>query len=159
MQQTGGRKQDEFVRISREQGLKVTPQRTAVYEAVAALDTHPSAEEVYRIAKKKLPHISFDTVNRTLLTFAEHGIIEILESVSGVRRFDPNIDQHHHLQCVRCGKVIDFEYQGYNDLPVPERVRQDFTVVKTRVCLTGICRECGKKEQSRGDSLRGDNAG
>ena len=134
--------QDEFVRISREQGLKVTPQRVAVYEAVASLDTHPSADEVYRIVKKKLSHISFDTVNRTLLTFAEHGIIEILESVSGVRRFEPNLSQHHHLQCVRCGKIIDFEYQGYNDLPVPDHVQEEFTVVKKRVCLTGFCGEC-----------------
>lgn len=157
MQQKGG--WDEFVRISREKGLKVTPQRTAVYEAVADLDTHPPAEEVYRIVKKKLPNISFDTVNRTLLTFAEHGIIEILESVSGVRRFDPKLEQHHHLQCVRCGKVIDFEYQEYNDLPVPERVRQDFTVVKTRVCLTGICRHCEETMQSRGSGQTGDNAG
>lgn len=134
--------QDEFGRISREQGLKVTPQRAAVYEAVASLDTHPSADEVYRIVKKKLSHISFDTVNRTLRTFAEHGIIEILESVSGVRRFEPNLCQHHHLQCVRCGKIIDFEYQGYNDLPVPDHVQEEFTVVKKRVCLTGFCGEC-----------------
>ena len=134
--------QDEFVRISREQGLKVTPQRAAVYEAVASLDTHPSADEVYRIVKKKLSHISFDTVNRTLRTFAEHGIIEILESISGVRRFEPNLGQHHHLQCVRCGKIIDFEYQGYNDLPVPDHVQEEFTVVKKRVCLTGFCGEC-----------------
>lgn len=134
--------QEEFVRISREQGLKVTPQRAAVYEAIASLDTHPSADEVYRIVKKKLSHISFDTVNRTLLTFAEHGIIEILESISGVRRFEPNLGQHHHLQCVRCGKIIDFEYQGYNDLPVPDHVQEEFTVVKKRVCLTGFCGEC-----------------
>lgn len=137
--------QEDFVRISREQGLKVTPQRAAVYEAVAVLDTHPSADEIYRIVAKKLPNISFDTVNRTLLTFAEHGIIDILESVSGVRRFEPNLGQHHHLQCVRCGKVIDFEYTEYNDLPVPESVKREFTVVKKRVCLTGFCSQCSRK--------------
>lgn len=132
-----------FKEICREKGLKITPQRTAVYGAIADLKTHPSADEVFQRVREKIPHISFDTVNRTLLTFSECGIIDIIESSSGVRRFDPQTEQHHHLHCTVCGKIIDFSNSDFDNLKIPKDLRKQFNVVKTRVFLTGICRDCG----------------
>jgi len=106
------------------------------------LDTHPTADAIYQIVKKEYPHISFDTVNRTLLTFSEIGIVDVVEIFGGAKRFDPNVESHHHLHCTRCGKVFDFYNRAYDNLKVPKAVDAQFKVVSKRVVLKGVCKKC-----------------
>ncbi len=63
----------EFLNKCKRAGLKITPQRIAIYKEVLESGNHPSAEDIYRKVKEFHPGISFDTVNRTLLTFADMG--------------------------------------------------------------------------------------
>jgi len=60
----------QFTSQCREAGLKVTPQRIAIYRELLQTDEHPSAEMLYEKVKKTFPSISLDTVNRTLLTLS-----------------------------------------------------------------------------------------
>jgi Fe2+ or Zn2+ uptake regulation protein len=62
-----------------ENRLKITPQRSAVYQELLMTDDHPNAEAVYRRVKKSFPHISLDTVSRTLLTLNRIGIADVLD--------------------------------------------------------------------------------
>ncbi|MFW5636528.1 MAG: Fur family transcriptional regulator [Thermodesulfobacteriota bacterium] len=132
----------EFVDICHEHGLKVTPQRVTIYREIINMDTHPTADAIYQIVKKEYPNISFDTVNRTLQTFADIGLVDVMEVFGGAKRFDPNVDDHHHLHCIRCGHVIDFSNRTYDELDVPEEIQQEFTVLGKRVVLKGICKAC-----------------
>jgi transcriptional regulator len=59
---------ERFYKKAKEHGLKITPQRTAIYRELLKAKDHPSANIIYREIVKKIPDISFDTVNRTLLT-------------------------------------------------------------------------------------------
>jgi Fur family peroxide stress response transcriptional regulator len=133
-----------FLQICQEHHLKVTPQRVAIYQELLNSDTHPTADAIYQIVKKEYPNISFDTVNRTLLTFAEIGIVDVVEIFGGAKRFDPNVTNHHHLHCTQCGKIIDFQNRAYDNLKVPEGVHEQFQVISKRVVLKGICRACHK---------------
>ena len=81
---------DVFIQKCRENGLKITPQRCAIYKEIYGADNHPSAEEVYQSIHVEHPNISYDTVNRTLLTFADVGLVDIVKGQKGPRRFDPN---------------------------------------------------------------------
>ncbi len=137
-------KTHEFVQICQEHHLKVTPQRVAIYQELLNSDTHPPADAIFQIVKRKYPNISFDTVNRTLLTFADIGIVDIVETFGGAKRFDPNVKNHHHLHCTQCGKVIDFFNRDYDNLAVPEGVHKKFQVISKRVVLIGICNACIK---------------
>ncbi|MBE0677126.1 MAG: transcriptional repressor, partial [Bacteroidales bacterium] len=60
----------------RERGLKVTPQRLAVFEAVDMLHDHPTAEEVGQFIRKKYPDIATGTVYKTLETLVEKDILK-----------------------------------------------------------------------------------
>jgi Fur family peroxide stress response transcriptional regulator len=142
--ETHKNKIQEFVQICREHQLKVTPQRVAIYKELVDSKSHPTADAVYQILKREYPGISFDTVNRTLLTFAEIGIVAIVEIFGGAKRFDPQVANHHHLHCTRCGKIIDFYSRIYDDLDIPEEVSEQFKVIDKRVVLKGICNECRK---------------
>ena len=137
----------DFIKICKEKDLKLTPQRIAIYNAIIDLDTHPSADEVYRIVIQQFSTISFDTVNRTLRTFAEIGIIDIIESSSGVRRFDPDTTRHHHIHCRICGGIIDFESTEYDNLLVPKKIKTEYKIDRVKVTLSGICTACQQAEE------------
>jgi Fur family peroxide stress response transcriptional regulator len=134
----------EFMQICHEHQLKVTPQRVAVYQGLLDSDRHPTADVIYQMVTREFPSISFDTVNRTLLTFAKIGIVDVVEIFGGAKRFDPNVTQHHHLHCAQCGRIFDFYSPAYDDLKVPEEVQRDFQVISKRVVFKGICRKCRK---------------
>jgi Fur family peroxide stress response transcriptional regulator len=122
--------------------LKITPQRCAIYKEIYRAQNHPSAEDVYRSIHVEYPNISYDTVNRTLLTFASVGLVDIVKGRSGPRRFDPNTDSHHHIYCVDCGEIVDFYNEEYDDLKIPDDIQQEYDIVSKRVVLKGICKKC-----------------
>ncbi|MGD8666198.1 MAG: transcriptional repressor [Desulfobacterales bacterium] len=133
-----------FLDICHQHQLKVTPQRVAIYQELLKSDTHPTADSVYQIVKREYPNISYDTVNRTLLTFAKIGVVDVVETFGGAKRFDPNVANHHHLHCTQCGKIIDFQNQVYDNLKVPEGISDNFQVISKRVVLKGLCKTCLK---------------
>ncbi len=147
MQRTNQTKQiDKFLEICRQHNLKITPQRTSVYRAVMNAENHPSADDIFQIVKHEYPNISFDTVNRTLITFTRIGLLTVTESYKGARRFDPNLEDHHHMHCLKCGSIVDFMSDEFDQLMAPKQLMQKFaTVLSSRVIFTGICLDCHNK--------------
>jgi len=149
MQLEGAEKKlDNFRQVCKKHGLKITPQRIAIYKEILNSKNHPSADEVFQTLKGDFSNISYDTVNRTLLSLAEIGLIDVVKSPGGARRFDPNPDIHHHLHCVKCGKIIDFTSEVCDKLKIPEEIQSQFTVLSKRVVLNGICKECRQKHNA-----------
>lgn len=140
---------DFFWRRSREYGLKITPQRTAIYQELLKAKDHPSADDIYKRIVKKIPNISFDTVNRTLLTFSQIGITNVVEGYGQPKRYDPDLDLHHHFRCTRCNEIIDFHNEDYDNLIVPQEILGQFTVFQKKVVLEGLCDQCEKNVQKR----------
>jgi Fur family peroxide stress response transcriptional regulator len=136
---------ESFKEKCRMNDLKITPQRTAIYEELLKAKDHPSADVIYRRVRKNLPTISFDTVYRTLLSFSEMGIADVVEGYGEPKRFDPDTREHHHFRCVKCGNIIDFHSELYDNLEIPEKIRKEFTVTKKRIILEGICKDCRKE--------------
>lgn len=136
----------QFIETCRHHQLKITPQRVAIYRALVQSKQHPTADAMFRTVKEEFPNISFDTVNRTLLTFAGIGVVDLVEVFGGPKRFDPDLADHHHLHCVACGRIIDFEYERYAHLEVPPAIAQNFTVLGKRVVLKGLCEACSQKQ-------------
>jgi len=136
---------DIFYHRAKEHGLKITPQRTIIYQELLQAKDHPSADILYKRLVKKIPNLSFDTVNRTLLTFSQIGIANIVEGYGQPKRYDPNIDTHHHFRCIKCHNIIDFQNKAYNNITVPEEIQKEFTVLNKKVVLEGFCNKCKKK--------------
>jgi len=134
---------------SKKHGLKITPQRTAIYQELLKAKDHPSADIIYKRLIKRVPNISFDTVNRTLLTFSRIGIANIVEGYGQPKRYDPYVDTHHHCRCIYCNTIIDFQNKAYDKLTVPQDIKKQFTVFNKKVVLEGICDRCRKKVLKR----------
>ncbi len=129
----------------REAGLKVTPQRIAVYRALIESKEHPSAEMLHRKVKKIFPSISLDTVNRTLLTLAEIGAAFVVEGSGDPKRFDGGLEKHQHFKCVKCRRIIDFHHEPFDDISIPKNISRRFIILKKTVYLEGICDLCREK--------------
>jgi Fur family transcriptional regulator, peroxide stress response regulator len=140
-------KLDMFIQNCRHRGLKVTPQRMAVYKTLVESKEHPSAEMVWGSVRRLFPGISLDTVNRTLLTLAEIGSAFIVEGSGDVRRYDGQMDNHQHFKCVKCKKVFDFHYEPFDDIKMPASITTKFRILRKTVYLEGICEVCRGKSK------------
>lgn len=129
----------------RRAGLKITPQRTAVYKALLETDEHPSAETVFNKVRRQMPNISLDTVNRTLITLAEVGAAFIVEGSGGAKRYDGNLEAHQHFRCIKCRRIIDFHHKPFDNIAAPKTLGKKFTVLRKTVYFEGICDLCSGK--------------
>ena len=136
---------DSFREKCKENNLKITPQRIVIYREMLKSKDHPNAEVLHERIKKIIPDISLDTVNRTLLTFSKIGIVKKLEGYGKPRRYDPNVENHHHFRCVTCNSLIDFDYRPYNDIVIPGDIKKRFSVLNKKALLEGYCDKCHKK--------------
>ncbi len=138
---------EAFVAACHKSGLRVTPQRTAVFECLTSSKEHPTAEQVFRIVRDRHPNVSLDTISRTLRTFVEMGLANVAEGFGGSRRYDANLAAHHHAHCVHCGIIIDFENAAFDRLKAPPQVASEFDIIDHKVVISGVCARCRDKEQ------------
>lgn len=94
-------------------GLRSTPQRLAVYDQLAAMDGHPTAEQVFRAVRPRLPRISLATVYKALEALTAVGAVDRLnpEAAGGPTRYDARGDRHYHFRCLRTGAIHDLPTQ------------------------------------------------
>jgi Fur family transcriptional regulator, peroxide stress response regulator len=135
---------ETFQKKCKEGNLKITPQRIAIYEALINDKGHPSADVIFQRIRKKIPNVSFDTVNRSLLSFVDLGLLKVVEGYGRPKRFDPDTDSHHHFQCIKCNKIIDFFDKTLDAIEVPKDIKSRFTVTGKKVVLEGFCDSCKK---------------
>lgn len=127
-------------------GLRATKQRALVLEIIRHGEGHLDADEVYRRARQKRPQLSLSTVYRALHLFKEKGLIEETHFDEAHHHYEAKpATEHHHLVCLKCGKVIEFRYllSRYVKKNVPEA--RDFEIINTEVRMTGYCAQCQSK--------------
>ena len=106
-----------FFRIKlQEKGLKVTPQRVAIYEAIVTLNNHPTAENVIHYIKANHPNISVGTVYKVLDTLVENELLKKVKTEKDIMRYDAALSHHHHLYCVETDRIEDYEDEKLNKL-------------------------------------------
>ncbi len=136
---------DTLTRIFREQGLRVTPQRQAIFRLLEGDDSHPTVESLFDRARADMPTISLKTVYQTVHDLEALGEVRVLDLGTGSVRVDPNVeDDHHHLLCTTCGRVRDLPVD-FSGLNVPIRYRRDFTVDDVQVIFRGRCDNCSDR--------------
>lgn len=142
---------DECAAALREAGVRVTPQRLAIFEAAVHAAGHPDVETVFGAVRRRLPTVSLDTVYRTLHLFAEVGLLSLVGQSGERTRFDTNTRPHHHFVCTCCGAMQDFEAAAYDGLDLPPPAAGLGRVQSAHVELRGLCSRCAK---TRGKNCR-----
>ena len=128
--------------------MKYSKQRNLILNIVKETTSHPSAEWVYEQAKKEMPTIGIATVYRNLNALVSLGEIERISVTGSVDRFDGQVAEHCHMQCVRCGKIIDLEPDSEESMKkLREMICKTFGVEDKnvrigRTLLRGVCNDC-----------------
>ena len=142
-----------FEKVCRESGVKLTHQRLEIFREVAESGDHPDAEMVHLSVRKRLPMVSLDTVYRTLWLLKDLGLIATLGTHYSRTRFDANLDRHHHFHCIRCGLTIDFYSDEYDDFRFPESLKSIGTLETAQVEVLGVCNKCMLKSEKTVSNL------
>ena len=144
---------EDFKKLLREKGLKVTRQRLVVLEVLAENpQEHLTTEEIYERVKAENPDIGLATVYRTVQLLLELELIDRINLEDGFARYEIGDTQecerhrHHHLICLRCGRVSAFQKDMLEALETGVEAALGFRVTDHEVKLYGICRDCSEKE-------------
>jgi Fur family ferric uptake transcriptional regulator len=126
----------------REQGYRLTPQRSLIWEVLREAGRHLTAEEVAAEVRRTLPDVNLSTVYRTLeLLVSLDLVVETrLEGSASYYEVSPE-PTHHHYVCSRCGAVGHFGDALLT--PVHDELgRRDFAVAHINVTAFGLCHKC-----------------
>ncbi len=134
---------EEFKRRVKASGLKITPQRLAVYKEIASRQDHPSAEELYERLKDRIEGISLTTVYRTLSSLEKAGLVQRVPTLKDKVRYDARVEPHSHFVCVKCGKIVDLDLIPQVDRGKIEELGE---LISCTLMCYGICRECKGEE-------------
>ena len=100
----------------KEAGLKVTPQRLAILEAVNNLANHPTADNIIEYIRSAHPGIATGTVYKVLDALVENGLIKRVKTDKDAMRYDGILENHHHLYCAESDRIEDYTDQELDQL-------------------------------------------
>lgn len=143
----------DFKRIQevlKRKGYKMTPQRQVILQAFLDYPTeHLSAEDVLAIVRKQVESLGLATVYRTLELFSELGVLHKMDFGDGRGRYEmsslEDSHYHHHLVCLNCGIVKEFEDDLLDDVEAAITKREKFLIIDHQLKLFGHCESCQKK--------------
>ena len=144
------RRVDHLLRRCRESGMNVTAQRVAVYRALLESEDHPSPELLYRRVRPQMPSLSLATVYKCLDALAKLGLAHRVSAGGDRKRYDANVDRHHHLICTRCHRVTDL-YDDRLDAVAPPRRLDGFVAHAVSVHVMGLCAACAVPRRAPDD--------
>jgi len=124
-------------------GLRVTSQRALILEIIRHGKEHLDADEVYRRARQKQPRLSLSTVYRTLQTLKKLGLIEEVHFDETHHHYEMKPPtEHHHLVCLGCGRVVEFQYPLARLVKRNVAEAKNFEITGSEVRMTGYCPTC-----------------
>jgi len=126
---------------------RVTSQRTLLLDLLHRSGGHLDADELYRRARTKNTRISLSTVYRNLQLFKRLGLIEERHFDEEHHHYEVKSgEEHQHLLCIRCGKVVEIDYPASRRFKANLRKKYDFDITGVEIHMTGLCSDCRKDQ-------------
>ena len=127
--------------------FRATRQRQVILEELRGVTSHPTADEVYDMVRRRMPHISLGTVYRNLEALSEQGLIQKLEFGGHQMRFDGNPQNHCHVRCTQCSCISDLDCGQIDEIDVIiTNLVTDYDIDGYRLEFTGLCPRCKKAD-------------
>jgi Fur family transcriptional regulator, peroxide stress response regulator len=125
-----------------EPGAKLTRQREAVLQVIREREDHPTANDIFEAARRRLPGISYATVYNSLRFLKEAGLVHEIKFGDSASRYDRETDRHDHALCSQCGKLVDFDLPQAAELMKAAARRSKFKPESVHLTLKGVCPDC-----------------
>lgn len=126
-------------------GLRVTAARLAILEAVRA-GNHPGTDEVARIARERVGHLTLQGVYEALGVLTGAGLVRRIEPAGSPARYEARVaDNHHHIVCRRCGHVTDVDCVIGAAPCLEPAMAAGYAIDEAEVTFWGLCPNCQRK--------------
>jgi Fur family peroxide stress response transcriptional regulator len=137
---------DQMIKVLKEKGRRLTPQRLAVLNILAKSKGHPSVETIYETVKATFPTTSLATVYNTVNLLKDaHEVLELGFHNLG-SRYDGNKPYPHpHAICTGCGEIVDPDCPSLEGLTQEMANRTGFNITHHQVYFFGLCPRCQQK--------------
>lgn len=132
---------EQIIQALRAKGLRVTPQRFAVYANLLNRFDHPTAEDILKDLNQAAPTSSQATVYSSLQALRQVNLVREVLLEEGVRRYDANVAPHHHFQCQNCGQIADIAWEALAHLDL-ESLSSRWQIKGYEVTVHGVCDLC-----------------
>jgi Fur family transcriptional regulator, peroxide stress response regulator len=132
---------DAIVKILKSKGLRVTPQRFAVYANLLGREDHPTVEQILSDLNQDAPVSSQATVYSSLQALREVGLVREVLLEEGISRYDAKVEQHHHFHCLTCGVIEDIPWDAFPNLDLSQ-LRPGLKPEGYEVTVYGVCDRC-----------------
>lgn len=124
-------------------GQRITSQRRLLLDILRHSEGHLDADELYRLAKAREPRLSLSTVYRSLRLFKELGLIEERHFAEEHHHYEVRGEtEHHHVICLGCGRVVEFECAGTGKMKEDVSKQTGFQILGAKVYMEGYCERC-----------------
>jgi Fur family ferric uptake transcriptional regulator len=136
----------------REHGIQATAQRIAVLRAVASRP-HVTADEVTDIAQADIGAISRQAVYDALGVLVDNGLLRRIQPLGSAARYEDRVnDNHHHLICRSCQRVVDVDCAVGSAPCLTASNDQGYEIDEAEVAYWGLCPTCQAKRSRRASS-------
>jgi Fur family transcriptional regulator, ferric uptake regulator len=137
----------KFIDFLKKKGLKFTPEREDILDAVFSIHAHFDVEELFQLLRKQGKDISRATIYRAIPLLIESNMIqEILHCMKNTKYEHVFGRRHHdHLICINCGKVIEFHNERIERMQQQVCQKYGFSQVEHHLGIKGYCKECQSK--------------
>lgn len=135
----------DIIQQLQEKGLRVTPQRAAVYANLHDRADHPTVEEIVNELNSELPISSKATVYSALAALREVGLVREVLLEEGVTRYDANVERHHHFRCRSCRAIEDIAWETFDVLQL-KPLRPELQIETHEIVIYGFCEDCIAKD-------------
>src|SRR5699024_11352992 len=128
-------------------GVRISLHRYAFLQFLLASMIHPIADHIYKVLKGNFPNMSLETVYNNLRILSVIGLVRELTYGDDSSRYDSNMDDHYHIVCEDCGKVVDFHYPTLHEIESLAQRVSGFDIKEHRLELYGKCKACKAEAQ------------
>lgn len=136
--------------LLRQRGIQVTAQRLAVLRAVSG-QPHITAEGVTEIVRNEIGAISLQSVYDTLALLVTEGVLRRIEPAGSPARFEDRVrDNHHHLICRMCGRVVDVDCAVGSAPCLTASDDKGYEIDEAEVAYWGRCPDCVAQAHASG---------
>jgi len=123
-----------------EKGLKVTPQRIAILDAIYSLNNHPTAEMIMDYIKDTHPGVSSATIYKVLDALVDKQLIKRVKTEKEIKRYDGILENHHHLYSKKSQEIRDYMNEELDQLLINyfrKHSIEDFKIEEINLQING----------------------
>ena len=130
---------EKYVKLLKEDSIKITPQRLEILRYLDSHRTHPTVEEIFSELKQKNPSLSKTTVYNSVEILRKHGLIQSVSISISETRYDFKNKMHHHFLCKKCGKIMDIDIECPN---INKVMKEGYKIEEVHGYFKGLCNKC-----------------